>query len=79
MVVKAELVLTWTEYWIAFPLGVVDGFHAIGVEQVLAEQVLLAVCICDGADGGVALGAVSTKLPTVDHAETLLVVTESRA
>jgi hypothetical protein len=79
MVEKEELELTCTEYWIAFPLVVVDGFQASPTAHD-PEQELLVSCIGTGVLGGVAEGVCdSAKLPTEDQGETLLVVTESSA
>lgn len=79
MVEKEELELTCAEYWIAFPLVVVDGFQASGMAHELEEHELLASWIGTGILGGVVEAFDSTKLPIEDQAEILLVVAESRA
>lgn len=75
MVEKDELELTCAEYWMV-PLEMVEAFHASVVAHD-PEQVLSASAISTGIDG--TAGALRVKLPTVDQADNLVVVTESRA
>lgn len=62
------------------PLDMVEAFHASVVAHDVEEQVLSASAIGTGIVGvDEELDDESVKLPTVDHAETLVVVTASRA
>ena len=78
MVEKDELELTCAEYWMV-PLEMVEAFHASVVAQD-PEQVLSASAIGTGVVGvDEEPEDERVKLPTVDHADTLVVATASRA
>lgn len=81
MVEKEELELTCTEYWIAFVLVVVEGFHCRLVEQPEdVEQEPSGSAITTGVVGGVVETAPDTvKLSVADIAEICWIATESRA
>lgn len=70
---ESELTCTW--YCKAAPLGLVEAFHCKVTLQEL-EQVPLGSVISTGVEG---TDADKVKLSTVDHADTLVVVTASRA
>lgn len=74
-----ELLLTWTEYSTVPPVAE-EAFQASEMSQEELEQMLSASATSTGTVGVVGVtGADKMKLSTVDQAETLLVVTESRA
>lgn len=78
MAEKVELELICTEYWTSFPLVVVDGFQVMPMAHG-PEQELLVTSNGTGILGGVDGVLDSTKLPTEDQLDTLLIVLESRA
>ena len=77
---KEELELTCTEYCTPFPFELVDAFHCSCIPQD-PEQLPFGSAINTGTVGPLAGGGVDdrAKDPAVDQAETIVVLTESRA